>query len=78
MELSAVVFSGELSWPECVELSNFSMSILEPAELVSEPEEKHHSGEPERNRNSGEITSRHSEGILHRALQVHWVFLTSP
>lgn len=76
MELSDVVFSGELSWPECEEHSNFSMSVLEPAELVSEPEEKHHSGEPERNRNSGEISSRHSEGILHGVLQVHCVFFT--
>lgn len=50
------------------------MCVLEPAELVSQPEEKHHSGKPERNRNSGKIISRYSEGILHGVLQVHYCF----
>lgn len=44
--------------------------LSEPPQLVSQPEEGHHTGKPERNRNSGEISSRHAEGILHGVLQV--------
>lgn len=53
--------------------------ISEPHQLVSEPEEGHHRGTPERNRNSGENSSYHLEGILHGILQVfgNVVHLTS-
>lgn len=44
--------------------------ISEPTQLVSEPEEKHHRGKPERNGNGGEISSCHTERILPGVLQV--------
>lgn len=57
---------------------NACLFIAEPPQLASKPEEKHHTGKPDRNRNSGESGSCHPERVLAPVLQVAGILLCCP